>query len=172
MTRKPMYAISVCYFPVFFQLSKHASMQPRLCRGKILLVTVYTPCRSNFRPYFDPDFSVHSFQRLARHLNFLTVSVVPCERNTRVYMIAPVKKFGRVRLSTNFSWKQIWRRMQTWKGDEFLLGFKFSRGQISRKVSMNFFNGPSLAFLEPGIWDFKEIWKGDSGLYLWIGRGI
>ena len=32
--------------------------------------------------------------------------------------------------------------MQTWKGDEFLLGFKFSRGQISRKVSMNFFNGP------------------------------
>ena len=62
-----------------------------------------------------PDFSVHSFQRLARHLNFLTVSVVPCERNTRagggeagsevwnrVYMTAPVKKFGRVRLSTNF----------------------------------------------------------------------
>ena len=83
MTREPMYAISVCYFPVFFQLSKHASMQPRLCREKILSVTVYTPCRSNFQPYFDPDFSVHSFQRLARHLNFLTVSVVPCERNTR-----------------------------------------------------------------------------------------
>ena len=51
----------------------------------------------------------------------------------RVYMIAPVKKFGRVRLSTNFPWKQIWRRMQTWKDDEFLLGFKFSRVQISRK---------------------------------------
>ena len=35
----------------------------------------------------------------------------------RVYMIAPVKKFGRVRLSTNFPSKQIWRRMQTWKDD-------------------------------------------------------
>ena len=33
----------------------------------------------------------------------------------RVYMIAPVKKFGRVRLSTSFPWKQIWRRMGTWK---------------------------------------------------------
>ena len=29
----------------------------------------------------------------------------------RVYMIAPVKKFGRVRLSTNFPSKQMWRRM-------------------------------------------------------------
>ena len=27
----------------------------------------------------------------------------------RVYMIAPVKKFGRVRLSTNFPSKQTWR---------------------------------------------------------------
>ena len=51
----------------------------------------------------------------------------------RVYMITPVKKFGRVRLSTNFPWKQIWRRMQTWKDDEFSLGFKFSRVQISRE---------------------------------------
>ena len=51
----------------------------------------------------------------------------------RVSMIAPVKKFGWVRLSTNFPWKQIWWRMQTWKDDEFLLGFKFSRIQISRK---------------------------------------
>ena len=51
----------------------------------------------------------------------------------RVYMIAPVKKFGRVRLSTNFPWKQIWRTMETWKDDEFLLGFKFYRVQISRK---------------------------------------
>ena len=51
----------------------------------------------------------------------------------RVYMIALVKKFGRVRLSTNFPLKQIWRRMQTWKDDEFLLGFKFSHVQISRK---------------------------------------
>ena len=38
---------------------------------------------------------------------------------------APGKKFGRVRLSTNFPSKQIWRRMQTLKDDEFLLGFKF-----------------------------------------------
>ena len=51
----------------------------------------------------------------------------------RVYMIAPVKKFGRVRLSINFHSKQIWRRMQTWKDDEFLLSFKFSRVQTSRK---------------------------------------
>ena len=51
----------------------------------------------------------------------------------RVYMIAPVKKFGRVKLSTNFPWKQIWRRMEKWKDDEFLLGFKFSRVQISRE---------------------------------------
>ena len=56
------------------------------------------------------------------------------------YMIAPVKKFVRVRLNTSFPSKQIWRRMQTWKGDEFLLDFKFSRVQTSRKVFMNFFN--------------------------------
>ena len=50
-----------------------------------------------------------------------------------VYMVAPVKKFGRVRLSTNFPWKQIWQRMQTWKDDDFLLSFKFSRIEMSRK---------------------------------------
>ena len=55
--------------------------------------------------------------------------------------LEPVKKFGRVNLSTNFPSKQIWWRMQTWKGDEFLLGFKFSRVQTSRKVFMNFLNG-------------------------------
>ena len=43
----------------------------------------------------------------------------------RVYMIAPVKKFVRVRLSTNFPLKQIWRSMRTWKDDEFSLGFTF-----------------------------------------------
>ena len=52
---------------------------------------------------------------------------------SRVYMIAPVKEFGRVRLSTNFPCKQIWRRMQTCKDDAFLLGFKLSRVQISRE---------------------------------------
>ena len=51
----------------------------------------------------------------------------------RVYMIAPVKKFGRVRLSTNIPSKQIWRRMRTWKDDEFLLGFTFYGVQTSRK---------------------------------------
>ena len=60
----------------------------------------------------------------------------------RAFMIAPVKKFGRVRLSTNFPWKQIWRRMQTSKDDEFLLGFKFSSAQRHQaKVFMNCFNG-------------------------------
>ena len=51
----------------------------------------------------------------------------------RVYLIASVKKFGWVTLNTNFPSKQIWRRMQTRKDDEFLLGFKFSRVQTSRK---------------------------------------
>ena len=59
----------------------------------------------------------------------------------RVYMIAPVMKFGRVKLVTNFPSKPIWQRKQSWKDDEFLLGFKFSRVQTSRKGFMNFFNG-------------------------------
>ena len=33
----------------------------------------------------------------------------------------------------HFPSKQIWRRMQTWRDDEFLLGFEFSRVQTSRK---------------------------------------
>ena len=45
----------------------------------------------------------------------------------RVYMIASVKKFGRVRLSTKFPTKQIW------KDDEVLLGFKFYGVQTSGK---------------------------------------
>ena len=56
------------------------------------------------------------------------------EVSNRVYVIAvPVKKFGRVWLSTNFPSKQLWRRMQTWKDDEFLLCFKFSGVQTWRK---------------------------------------
>ena len=39
----------------------------------------------------------------------------------RVYLIAPVKKFGRVRLRTNFPSKQICRRMQAWKCHETYL---------------------------------------------------
>ena len=40
-------------------------------------------------------------------------------------IVAPVKKFVGVRLSTNFPSKQLWRRMQTWKDDEFLPCFMF-----------------------------------------------
>ena len=61
----------------------------------------------------------------------------------RVYMIAPVKKFGRVRLSTNFPWKQIWQRMETWKGTmSFCSVLSFPAYKYQEKVSMNFFNGP------------------------------
>ena len=48
---------------------------------------------------------------------------------SRVYMITPVRKLGRVRLSTNFPSKHIWWK----KDDEFLLSFKFFRFQTSRK---------------------------------------
>ena len=48
-------------------------------------------------------------------------------------MIAPVQKFGQVRATTNFHSRQIWWRIQTWKEDEFLLGFKFSDVQTGRK---------------------------------------
>ena len=58
----------------------------------------------------------------------------------RVYMIAPVKKFGRVRLSTNLPSKQIWRRMRTLKDDEFLLGFTFYGIQTSRKGFQELFS--------------------------------
>ena len=56
-------------------------------------------------------------------------------------MIDPVKKFDRVRLSTNFPLELIWWRIQTWKEDEFLLGFKFSALKHQEKVFMKFFNG-------------------------------
>ena len=73
----------------------------------------------------------------------------------RVYMIAPVKKFGRVRLSRNFPWKQIWRRMRTWKDDEFLLSFKFSRVQISRKGFYELFQW---AFGHQEAWCMNSAW--------------
>ena len=82
----------------------------------------------------------------------------------RVYMIAAVKKLGRVRLSTNFAWQQIWRRMQTWKDDDFLLSFKFSRVQISRK-----------GFYELFLMDFldirrRDVWTVHGWLHLsWFG---
>ena len=83
----------------------------------------------------DVDFKFTSLYKRSRFLsrNMQEPGGAGSEVWNRVYMIAPVKKFGRVRLSTNFPWKQIWRRMQTWKDDEFLLSFKFSRVQISRK---------------------------------------
>ena len=48
----------------------------------------------------------------------------------RVYMIVPVKKFGRVRLSTIFLQNKYGGE---WRDDEFLLGFEFYRVQTSRK---------------------------------------
>ena len=63
------------------------------------------------------------------HMRDIRKIVLPGnEACNRVYMIGPVKKFGLVRLSTNFSW-----RKQTWKDDEFLFSFKFSRIQTLRK---------------------------------------
>ena len=60
----------------------------------------------------------------------------------RVYMIAPVKKFGRVRLSTNFPSKQIWRRMQTCgRTMSFCSVLGFPTPKHQEKVFMNFFNG-------------------------------
>ena len=53
----------------------------------------------------------------------------------RVYMIALVMKFGRVKLVTNFPSKPIWQRKQSWKDDEFLLGFKFPASKHQEKVS-------------------------------------
>ena len=68
-----------------------------------------------------------------------------------VYMIAPVEKFGQVRLSTNFPSKQIWRIMRTWKDDEFLLGFTFYGVQTSRKgfhelFSLNFWTSGGVMY--------------------------
>ena len=80
----------------------------------------------------------------------------------RVYMFAPVKKFGRVRLSTNFPWKQIWRRMRTWKDDEVLLSFKFSRVQISRKGFYELFYW--------SFWTWRDAWTVHGWLHLtWFG---
>ena len=65
-------------------------------------------------------------------------------------MIAPINKFGRVRLRTNFPSKQIWRRMQSLKDDEFLLGFKFHGVQTSRK-----------GFHEPFLMEFWDVRRRD-----------
>ena len=80
------------------------------------------------------QWDVHSLFRI-QHLAFIRLWALSGGAGSEfwngVYMIAPVKKFGRVRLSTNFSSQQIWRRIQTWKDDEFLLGFTFSSIQTS-----------------------------------------
>ena len=55
-------------------------------------------------------------------------------------MIAPVKKFGRVRLSTNFPWKQIWQRIHG-RTMSFCSVISFPAYKYQEKVSMNFFNG-------------------------------
>ena len=63
----------------------------------------------------------------------------------RVYMIAPVKKFGRVRLSTNFLQNKCGGE---WTSDEFLLVFFFQRANIKK--------------------GFQEIFKWN----FWTSRGI
>ena len=40
------------------------------------------------------------------------------------------------------------------------------------RVPNRVFGIRDLAFLEPGIRDFREIWERDSGLHLWTGSGI
>ena len=40
------------------------------------------------------------------------------------------------------------------------------------RVPNRIFGIRDLAFLELGMRDFVEIWKRDSGLHLWMGRGI
>ena len=172
-----MYGISVCYFPVFFQLSKHASMQPRLCREKILSVTVYTPCRSNFQPYFDPDFSVHSFQRLARHLNFLTVSVVPCERNTRGAGEGGLA----VRSGTEFTWSPQLRNSAEWDWVQIFLENKYG-GECRHGRAMSFcsvLSFPADKYQERFLWTFlmdlldirrRDVWTVHGWLHLsWFG---
>ena len=81
----------------------------------------------------------------------------------RVYMIATVKKFGRVRLSTNFPWKQIWRRKQTWRTMSFCSVLSFPAYQ--EKVSMNFFNEPfghQEAWCMNSSWVYHLSWFGIS----------
>ena len=52
----------------------------------------------------------------------------------RIYIIAPVKKFGPSETEYKFSLKtNMAEKADTWKDDEFSLGFKFSRVQISRE---------------------------------------
>ena len=73
-------------------------------------------------------------------------------------------EFTWVRLSTNFPSKQIWRRMQTLKDDEFLLGFKFYgvRKGFWKKVFMNSaFNG---IFGHQEAWCMNSSWVTTSKL--------
>ena len=74
----------------------------------------------------------------------------------RVYLIAPVKKFDRVRLSTNFPSKQIWRKMRTWKDDEFLLGFTFYGVQTSRKGFHELFSWNFWKIRRRDVWTVHE----------------
>ena len=55
-------------------------------------------------------------------------------------MIAPVKKFARVRPEYHFPSKQIWRRMRTWEDDEFLLDFEFPASKRQGKIFKYIFN--------------------------------
>ena len=62
----------------------------------------------------------------------------------RVYMIAPVKKFGRVRLSTIFlqnKYQQIWWRMQYRGTMSFCSVLSFAASKHQEKVFKNIFKG-------------------------------
>ena len=60
-----------------------------------------------------------------------------------VYMIAPVKKFCRVRLSTNFPWKNKYGgECRHGRTMSFCSVLSFPAYKYQEKVSMNFFNGP------------------------------
>ena len=76
-TRKSMLTVSVWNCFLFFQLSSHASMQPRLCHAFAVQKFSLSWC-SHLKP-----FNFFFFFWTARRLNFRTVSVkirpVPCE---------------------------------------------------------------------------------------------
>ena len=60
----------------------------------------------------------------------------------RVYMIAPVKKFGRVRLSTIFLQNKYGGECRHGRTMSFCSVLSFPAYKYQEKVSMNFFNGP------------------------------
>ena len=91
-----------------------------------------------------------------------------CSLRFSALKIAPVKKFGRVRLSTNFPSKQIWRRMQKCgRSMSFcsVLGFPASKHQ--EKVFMNFFNR---IFGHQEVWCLNSSWLTSLIVFRRLGK--